>query len=276
MCVAGMNYVLIAIIALAILFYAIAPLIVLSTMKLKQHPTILSVPVEQLPQEAYEYFAATAPGLIQCGFEVVAYIHIPDQVPNAQAYLSLWINRGAGQCATAVTIYAGQVLPVKTYLEFLTKVTDGIAVLTNNAADLPSFKKVKSKDVARVPQLQDPCDVYRVQLAREARLLAPADTRYLPAPGDEVQSLAEGGLYELLRQARVGWLKQMPDGDFRPRLHSAYVMTLGELPPFKQLRRFFANRAAEREIQLAAARQPAAPSNVRITHESPYRSPPLD
>jgi len=86
----------------------------------------------------------------------------------------------------------------------------------------------------------------------------------------------DGTLLELLRQARVGWLKQMPNGDFRPRLYSAYVMTLGELPPFKQMRRFFANRAAAREIQLAAAREPAAPSNVRITHESPYRSPPLD
>jgi hypothetical protein len=270
-----MNYVLLIIIALAVLFYIIAPLVVLSTMKLKQQPTIISIPVEQLPQETYEYFAATAPGLIQSGFEVVAYIHIPDQVPNAQAYLALWINRGAGQCATAVVMYASHI-SAKKYLEFLTKAAPGIAVLTNNAVDLSSFKKVKSKDVARVPQLQDPFDVYRVHLAREARLLTPVHTRYLPAPGDEVQSLAEGGLYELLRQARVGWLKQMPNGDFCPTLHSAYVMTLGELPPFKQVRRFFADRAAMREIQFAAARKPSAPSNIRITHESPYRSAPLD
>lgn len=271
-----MNYALIVIIALAALFYLIAPLIVLSTMKLKQQPTIVMIPVEQLPQEAYEYFAATAPGLMQCGFEVVAYIHIPDQVPNAQAYLALWINRGAGQCATAVVIYAGQVLAVKRYLEFLTKAATGIAVLTNNAVDLSSFKKVKSKDVARVPQLQDPADVYRVHLSREARLLAPNDIRYLPAPGDEVQSLAEGGLYELLRQASVGWLRQMPDGDFCPTLQSAYVMTLGELPPFKQVRRFLADRAAIREIRFAAVRVATAPTDVRITHESPYRSPPMD
>src|SRR6187431_658465 len=98
-------YIVLAIVAgLLLLMYVGGPLVIKATLKLKARPRIIPIDVPNMPPEVYGYFGGTAPALTACGFSIASYIYIPDQVPNATAYVALWVNRPAGQMATAVVI----------------------------------------------------------------------------------------------------------------------------------------------------------------------------
>ena len=93
-------------VVLAGLVYLGLPLVIKSSLVLRGRPTVRGISVGEMPEEVYRHFGQSAPGLQACGFAIKAYVHIPDMVPNAVAYLALWTNESAGQMAVATVIYA--------------------------------------------------------------------------------------------------------------------------------------------------------------------------
>jgi len=262
-------------VGIALVLYVGTPILIRFSVKLNARGRIEPVDIANMPPEVYEYFGRTAPALGACGFGLAAYIRTPDMVPNVVSYVALWVNRTAGQMATAVAIYAsasGKTW-VKCHTEFLTKVADGMAVLTNNATDLNSFRRVPMKDALHAEAVQVLEQLYRLHLSRESRLVPAAAPRYLPEEGQEISSFAEGCEYDIRRQAKVGYLRETQPGLYRQTWVGAYMMTWGELPPVKHIRRAFVRARARRELQEAMRQPVAPPRNVAITHISPYRSP---
>src|SRR5439155_25703528 len=113
------------------LLYLGAPLLILTTMKVNARPPVTPVAVESMPPEVYAYFGETAPPLTQLGFELGSYFTLPGSVANVTPYVALWQNPRTGQSAAATVIYThapDRPLKVKKYMEFSTKMADGMAV----------------------------------------------------------------------------------------------------------------------------------------------------
>ena len=272
-------YVVLAIVAgLVLLMYVGAPLIIKATLKLKVRPRIIPIDVPHMPPEVYGYFGATAPAFTACGFNIASYVYIPDQVPNATAYVALWVNHPAGQMATAVVIYptpqaAAGGTTAKIYVEYLTKLAEGLAILTNNSNDLGAFKKTAAKDTLRAVKVQDPAMLYGLHLHREARLARPEAKRYLPAPGHEAAAFVEAVAWDTRKQLETGYFHEAEPDLLRPTLRGALFMTWGELPPFKKIRLARSDREAGRQLREAMQGPTPQPLRANLTHESPYRTP---
>jgi hypothetical protein len=272
-------YTVLGIVALLVLLlYVGAPLLVRFSMQLKARPTILPIDVPHMPPEVYGYFGGTAPALTACGFNIASYVYIPDQVPNVTAYIALWVNPFAGQMATAVVVYPSAAPSAgpraKIYVEFLTKLADGMAILTNNSGDLGAFKKSAQKDTLRAARVQDPGMLYHIHRNREARLANSGARRYLPEPGREAVAFVEAVAWDTRKQLTTGYFYEAEPDVLRPTLLGALLMTWGELPPFKQIRLARSDREAEREMRQAMEGPPPPPVRANVTHESPYRLPP--
>ena len=275
-----MKWVLIVAGAVFVLMYIGAPLLILATFKLRGRPTLKPLSPSELPPEAYEYFVNTAAEMQACGFELADYILIPDMVPNTAAYTALWVNRARGQMATAVVIYAqapNQKPTAKSYLEFMTKLMDGPAVLTNNSPEATAFKKTRTKDTVQISWVPEPQRLYRVHLYRESKFANPGDVRYLPAPGEELQSFAEGTLFDIERQVRLGLFRGEPnEAEYRPTFTGAFHMTWRMLPPIKHFIQHAQNDRGAAALREAEAQSITPLVSVNISHDSPYRLELLD
>jgi hypothetical protein len=250
------------------LLYVGAPALVYGTLALNARPTLEPRVIRTLPPAAAAYFAETAPGFAACGFRVAAHVHIADMMRGQQSTVTLWLHDAAGQQATAVVMGNG-----KRYCEFMTKFSRGPAVLTNNSNDLGGFKRVRTKDTAAAPWLDDLADLYRLHLYREI-LFTPTDpTRYLPAKGHELASFMDGLEFDLERQVHAGYFRRgRTPNEYRPSLVGAFMMTWKELPPMKQIRRPRVHRRVRAQEDAArTAGLVKAPANVRISNQSPYR-----
>src|SRR5262249_28506390 len=152
------------------------------------------------------------------------------------------------------------IVPTQRYVEFMTKLSDGLAILTNNCNGLTSFKAVADKDALYAPRMRDIKSLYRLHLCRERRLSRASVPRCMPSEGRELDFLAEGMAFDIERQARVGYLYRVGDTErYRMTIRGAYLMTWGELPIIKQIRKWRSRQRALREEQMALAEPTTSP-----------------
>jgi hypothetical protein len=251
-------------------FYLLAPLVIKITFSIRARPTFKLLEPDELHPKAAEYFTRTAEPLQACGFSIVAYVLVPDQVPNVVAHLALWINSQFGQAAL-VSVFSAAVAP-KSYVEFMTKLSNGIAILTNNSHTLGCFRPVAERDCVQVPWITDVVKLYRLHLSREASLAATETARFLPPDNRSFEYLSDAVEFDIQREAKLGRLYRENNSDlYRATLSGAYMMTWGQLPVIKQIRSWRVRLRAIAQLQAAETHPIITPPKVTITHDSPYR-----
>ena len=256
-------------VGLAALAYLGLPLVIKSTLKINARPGMNPVTPTLLNDDVQEFFSAVGPKLTQLRFEQAAVFTVEQATPNVTSHVALWINRACGQAAAAtVMISANGDKPnqVKRYVEFLTRVQDGVSVTTNNSGDLGAFKKTNKSDTLSARHLHDVSHLYRLHIWREGQIGGMTAPRELPAPGTELAWFADMFEESIKRQLQTGYLEPM-SGDpsiFVPSVQGAYMMTWAELPPMKGMRRSAEDKRAEGQIRQASMVPFAPPTNVRV------------
>jgi hypothetical protein len=261
-------------VGLVLLFYVGAPLLILATFKLNARPEFEPVPIESMPVEVYDYFGQTATMLQRLGFELISYFTMPGSVANVVPYCAFWQNRTAAQAALVTVIYsAGS--GAKQSIEFSTKWADGMAVMTNNSATPGSFKRTHHSDSLYASSVQNVAQLYRLHCHRESVLTKPDAVRFLPAAGQEMTIFAVSYEYVARRQIATGYLREdSTPGVYRATLKGAFAMTWPLLPPFKQHRAAAEKKRVDEQLAAAMMSPVGPPTNIRISHESPYQDDP--
>jgi hypothetical protein len=269
-------------IALPFLWYLGVPLLIKSTMKIHARPGAQPVTPRYLPDDVKDYLDDVGPKLSSLGFEPVAcFVMENPATPNVTPHVQLWVNRRTGQMASAnvfVVKHPGdKPTEIKTHVEFVTKLSNGPAIATNNAADLGAFKKTSACDTLSATRLKEVAHLHRLHTWREGKLgAAPGVERFVPAPGAELAWFADAYEDSIVRQVGTGYL-QVVAGEttiYQPTLRGAYMMTWGQMWPMKGLRRSAEDRRAEEQVrQCAAAGNVTVPPTVRVTNNPPQRGP---
>jgi hypothetical protein len=253
--------------AIAVFAYLGLPLLIKNTLRVNARPVMSPATQKFLGDDVQEFFAACAPGLEQLRFEQTAIFTVEGATPHVTSHVALWINRAAGQAAAvSVMINRNGDRPnqVKPYVEFLTRVQDGVSVTTNNSKDLGAFKKTKLSDTLSAQHVRDVSHLYRLHLWREGQIAGPTAARVLPAAGTEMAWFADMFEESIKRQLDTGYLLFAGDGIYLPTMQGAYMMTWGQLPPMNSIRRSTEDRRAEAQVQKASAVPFAPPTNVKV------------
>lgn len=263
-------YLLVGIVLLA---YVGMPLLIQRTLRINARPTMAPASPQYLEDDVREYFDASAAKLSVLKFEQAALFTVEQATPGVTSHVALWINRAAGQAAAA-TVMIGRAgdkpNQVKRYVEFLTRVQDGVSVTTNNSTELGAFKKTAAADSLSAQHVPDVTHLYRLHLWREGRFAGPTAPRCLPAAGDELKWFADLFEESIVRQLETGYLQYAGDGIYVPTTRGAYMMTWGELPPMKSIRRASEDRRAEAQArQAAAVPVTPPPATIRIVTDTP-------
>src|SRR5439155_9841909 len=164
---------------------------------------------------------------------------------------------------------------IKKYLEFSTKMADGMAIMTNNSTTVGSFKKTPTADSLYAGMVQEPARLYRLHVYRESILTKRGAARFMPAAGEELNMFAEGYEYSIRRQVGTGYFRDDGgSGVYCPSLRGAFAMTWAQLPPMNAMRAAKEKSRAEDQLQAVAAAPLSPPTNVPISQKTPYRDAP--
>ena len=264
----------------AILAYLGLPLVIKSTLKINARPGLTPVTPSYLSDDVQEYLAACAPKLSALKFEQANVFTVEQATQGVTSHVALWVNRAAGQAAAVTVMIASKgekPNQVKRYVEFLTRVPDGVSVATNNSPDLGAFKKTAGSDTLSATRLQDLSHLYRLHLWREGQIAGMTAPRELPAPGAELKWFADLFEESIKRQVGTGYLQRV-SGDatlYVPSMQGAYLMTWAELPPMKSMRRGAEDKRAASQIRQAAKLPASAPppAAVRLADAGADRGP---
>ncbi|MEA2734616.1 MAG: hypothetical protein QOE14_1067 [Humisphaera sp.] len=269
-------------IGIALLTYVGMPLLIKNTLRIRARPAMSPATPTHFDESVQQFFAASAAKLATLRFEQAAVFTIEQATPGVTSHVALWLNRGAGQAAAVnVMISRGGDKPnrVKRYVEFLTRVQEGVSVTTNNSSNLGAFKKTRGCDSLSAQHLHDLTHLYRLHLWREEKFAGKSAPRCLPAPGSEVSWFADLFEESIKRQLDTGYLQYTGGDVYVPTLPGAYFMTWAELPPMKPLRRSAEDRRAEAQVCQAADIPFAPPANVPVITETPpgggHNTPPM-
>lgn len=267
------NYLFYGLIGAA-LWYLGVPLLIKQNLRINSRPALTPLTPTNLPDDAQEYFNSAAPAMQSLGFEKSACFIMENSIPGVTPHVQMWTNHKTGQYATANVIISksGDKPPtIKKHVEFLTKLADGMAILTNNSSELGAFKKTDASDTVSATRLADINHLYRLHAWRDAKLGGPSAPRFLPNPGSEMQWFGDANQESIERQIATGYLQQ-DSGDpsiYTPTLMGAYMMTWSQQWPMKSMRRSSEDKRAEVQIGEAAAARQAPPASVRITSDRP-------
>ena len=259
-------------VGIALLAYFGLPLMIKSTLRINARPVMALATSTLLGDDVREYFDACAAKFEQLKFERVATFTIEQATPNVTSHVTLWMNRAAGQAAVAnVMISRSGDKPnqVKRYVEFLTRVRDGVSVTTNNSSELGAFKRTTHADSLSAQHVPDVAHLYRLHLWRDGQIAGLTAPRALPAPGSEMPWFADLFEESIKRQLDTGYLMFAGDGIYLPTVRGAYMMTWGQLFPMNAIRRGTEDKRAEAQIRNAASIPFTPPGNVRVVLDSP-------
>jgi hypothetical protein len=92
--------------------------------------------------------------------------------------------------------------------------------------------------------------------------------RFIPEAGKVLEWFADAYEESISRQVKTGYVQadRSDPGMYSPTIQGAYLMTWGQLPPMKQMRRSEEDKRAAEQVRQALASPVTAPGSVRITH----------
>lgn len=254
--------------AIVAIFYLLWPIVMQRTMRLAVKPLAAGLDLqgkvisEFLPED----FAEAAAALETEGFERVAVVNVAQAVGGVQAFLMLWVNRGACDLASVSSVFdtTGSGQPKLNYVEFVTRFRNGTVVETSNSSSLSPFPPKPQHHSGKFPQVYDVRLLYRLH-REQCRRFAPMYPKVMRLDtdfdGDGAAYVAGIMAEDFARQVDTGYL-WLPSGSrvYQPTLKGAFLMGWKALFPIKQLRQVSCRRAGQRLIdEIAIASHHEAP-----------------
>jgi hypothetical protein len=226
--------------------YLLGPIVIRFTLRQAAEPKLdpFDANDPHLPPEVARHFRRVAEALGPLGFDVVQALALPDQTPRVKAVVLLLANRAGADAALATVMYAdtpeGTTLQTA-YVEIVTRFRDGSVVQTNNSEVLSAFPKGPEKISTQFPTVRAADRLYRLHRALVERHGSPAGKILrLDADfkGDAVAYVTAAIVEELEEQIGTGFMYPSDDRTvYRPTWKGAWLMTWGQLWPFKAIRR---------------------------------------
>jgi hypothetical protein len=236
--------------ALAV-FYFGAPLVIWAVHRMPAHPRFTAVEFNELDDTTAATLLAQIRSLHGIGFDEPIAVRMPNPVPNLSAYLVMLVNRMSGDEALVTAIFntAGSAQTLAThYVEFNTRFETGEVFDTLNSKTLNSFLPGPKTVRTQTPTVTDPQELFRLHHF-VMRKCGASGRRIVFPVGQGLDYLTSTIVTEACNhQVNHGRMYYEAASDaYRPTLKGAYLMTWGELHPFKAIRRITLRRA-ERQI----------------------------
>jgi hypothetical protein len=134
------------------------------------------------------------------------------------------------------------------HIEYTTRFTDGSLVDTNNSEELGAFAPVETRHTVSLPWVKDVGRLYHIHQAVVDQVAAGKTKSWRDA--DPAVYFHEAMLEEMIVQLDTGYLFREPgDGDFRPTIKGAILMTYKNLWPITSLLKARRKRKGERLLQ---------------------------
>lgn len=238
------------VVALIILPYVVAPLIVWTKHRQSTSVQFEHVAVESLPPDALEYFLRVAHSLAAQGFEPAAFLRGADTAAGTVMHLLVMTSESARDSAAAV--YMPIVLAPgggARFVEFSTEFVGGHEINTHNCGFAYITKPVPLKRQFRLHTLSNPVQLYGAH-RRLVERHAPDSERFIPTRGTEHLHLAHATDRGYRNQAEAGYLSlDASAGVYRATLKGAFLMAWKLAWPVKQVREVLAGRTAARTLR---------------------------
>lgn len=228
------------IIGLLIFVYIGAPILIKFVQKMPAHPRFDPIDPMTFPESVQHYFLDNTRALTSLGFEVAAYISMPNASPNVKGYLVMLVNRLTGDQAMVTAMYTTATSPPRlsaSYVEFSTRYSSGESVDTMNSSVLNAFKKPAHVTRTQVPMVQDVTQLYRIHQWAIAKA-QPRGQKVVHQPGETIAFLGQVMIESYEGQAKFGrvFYDQKSD-NYYPTWVGAFLMTWGLLWPMTAIRR---------------------------------------
>ena len=243
---------------LVALFYLAVPLLIWTTFRIEETPTIQRVDPATLPLpgEVQQHLDAVDADLQQLGFESRATLLMPSATPNVISLLRVFVNPASKVSAMANSMIAtiksaaGEQVRHNPYVEFTTRYQDGQVFNTLNSSASSAFPPAPQTLTTRVSWVRDPTQLHLIHdLITRARSGGARKRLRLDESfgGDEIAFLQTCMKEEMQHATKAGYLQLGAENTaYRATLRGAYLMTWKELPPWKQLHARRDRRRAER------------------------------
>lgn len=227
-------YILYGFLSLVALGYLVLPLVIASQLKLNINPRTTTE--DQIDGPARRYFKELRPELASLGFVEVGFFQINDMMPGMRSSVLLLVQPDDRVASTIVTITPSDG-ETKFYLEFLSDLADGRCIRTNNSQDLPAADRNPHNIDGNFPDINDTSELYAVHVALVKHFSEGSETRQVPLDLDPATYFSQEINADMEKKVTRGYWKKAGERRYTITLKGAYIMTLAELPPFKQIRR---------------------------------------
>jgi hypothetical protein len=221
-------------------FFAL-PILIRFTMKQSAEPYLKTFdPAHpKLPSDVKEHFRKVTSALEREGFEVIAGLALPRQMPNVKAVMLAFVHSENKDMAISPVMYAEELKTA--YVEIVSRYRDDTMVQTNNAQILSAFNPPENSTTTQFPSVKNAGRLYSLHLGmcekhgsdakKYLRLQAEFD-------GDPVEYARCAMLEELDGQVEEGMMYlSKSEKVYRPTWKGAFKFVWQELPPWLWIRK---------------------------------------
>jgi hypothetical protein len=240
--------------------YIVGPILIYFVQKIPAKPQFQVIGPETLPPEIVGKIVQAWASLEPAGFTLIAYLSLPNHMPNVYPILAYCINWKTGDTAAVTAVYASQegVYRLKvSYVEFNAHYDDGSGLDTSNNGGLSSFAPNPSCPNFRFRKINDIGYLYQLHRALVQRYYGERKM-VLPVRGEEIEFLSHNVALSCEGQTNLGLLKFDAGASvYRPTVRGAFYMTWAILWPMNAIRKMGRDRQAESlmsELKLPEAR----------------------
>jgi hypothetical protein len=236
--------------------FLLLPILIRFTMKQSADPYIKTFdPAHpKLPSDVKEHFRIVTRALEREGFEVVAGLALPRQMPNVKAVMLAFVHWENKDMAISPVMYAetaGEPLKAA-YVEIVSRYRDDTMVQTNNAQVLSAFNPPEDSTTTQFPSVKNAGRLYGLHLGMCEKHDSNAK-KYLrfqeEFDGDPVEYLRFAMLEELDGQVEEGTMYlSKSEKVYRPTWAGAFKFVWQELPPWVWIRKARRKSKAQRLI----------------------------
>ena len=232
--------------------YALLPLLVRKVFRFAAQCRPTEMKLEELPEQVAALFQAKVPDMRSLGFELVGFYDCGALTLETRSYIAYFCNRRTNEFANVSVLISAR--KPASYLEFSTRLANGLMLETNTNRVLPLSPADGQFKVFRLPQVQQPQALLAVH-----RLLVEKYAGGMFAQGEpqgkEIQRFVRVVENYGPRHARMGYMCPTPDGQFyQLTWKGAFLMTWRGMWPSSLLRRMIERHAMHSELDSLQSR----------------------
>jgi hypothetical protein len=231
--------------ALILIYYLGAPLLIRFTQRYNAHPDFEELDWDTINKSNAQFLMTQTEALFEIGFDEPTLVHLPNAAVNLTTYLIMLVNRQTGDKAMIAVMFGHHVPIQARYVEFSTRFETGEVFDTHNIGELLPWPPAPGSTRTQVPMLRHPQELYELHKYVMSKHGASGE-KVLYERGQALDYLARFVFFKPYEvRVEQGWLYFDRSQDcFRPTLTGAYLITWGLMQPFKALRQIALRRRA--------------------------------